>query len=49
MFAQKSWIDYKNQTCSLEGSLIGSPVGSLCEMDFNLERLKLLISLEEQI
>ena len=49
MLSQKSWADYKNQTCSLEGSLIGSPVGSLCEMDFNLERLKLLNNLEEQL
>ena len=36
--SQKAWIKYRNYTCDLEGTYIGSPAFGICPMQMNAER-----------
>ena len=39
---QKGWVNFRNASCSFEGHFVGSPMYSICPMNFNIERLQTL-------
>lgn len=39
---QKTWLNYRNASCDFDGYFIGSPMYSICPMNFNIDRLATL-------
>ena len=45
--AQKGWLDYRNNYCSLAGRYIGSPMYSYCPQQINQNRARELQQMAE--